>query len=373
MRNLHLLIKPASGACNLRCRYCFYADEANNRTQATMGMMSTETLEILVRRALEYADGDITFAFQGGEPTVRGLEFFRSLVEAEKKYNDRRTVIHHSIQTNGTLLDEEWAAFLKENRFLVGLSLDGTKDLHNLYRRDAEGEGTHARVLRTAALLKKPGVDYNVLTVVTAQLARHAREVFSFFLRQGMLYQQYIPCLDPLNAPRGGERFSLTPELFGRFMCDLFDCWYGEISAGRFVYIRYFENLVGMLRGFPPESCGMSGVCGVQNVVEADGTVYPCDYYVLDGYCIGDLHRNSLEEIDENRRRSGFIEASFPVHEDCLSCPYRRLCRGGCRRDRLTEENGILGKNYFCEGYRRFFSHAIPGLTRLANRPGRRM
>lgn len=363
---MHLLIKPASGSCNMRCRYCFYADETKNRQHSSYGFMDIAVLEQCVSKALESGDGECTFAFQGGEPTLVGLDFYKKLIEFENKYNDRGVLIHNALQTNGYLIDDDWAQFFAENNFLIGISVDGTKHVHDLYRRGADGKGTHDRIMRAVETLKRHQVDFNVLTVVTAQCAERAREVYSYFRNNDLLYQQYIPCLDPLAEARGIRKYSLTPKRYGKFLMDLFDCWYEDLAKGTYVSIRYFENLVGMLRGYPPESCGMIGHCAVQNVVEADGGVYPCDYYVLDEYLLGNLQSDSFAEINERRRKSGFIEQSLKPHQDCLACQWARICRGGCRRDRTAEKDGSLGVNYYCAAYKMFFEYAMPRLVRLA-------
>lgn len=366
MKDINLLIKPASGSCNMRCRYCFYSDELKKRETSGRGMMSMETAENIIKKALAYADGNCTFAFQGGEPTLRGLDFFRSFTDAVKKYGGGRGNIHYAIQTNGLLIDEEWAAFLKENNFLVGLSIDGGSDVHNLNRVDAAGAGTHAKVMRAARILARYQVPFNVLTVVTSRTARSITSIYHFYKKNELLYQQYIPCLDPIFEPRGGSAYSLSPESFGDFLIRLFDLWYEDRRKGNFIYIHYFENLAGILLGQPPASCGMLGVCSEQNVVEADGSVYPCDFYALDDYLIGNINRDSIEEM--NLRRQPFLQESLKGLEKCRSCRYGPVCRGGCRRDR----QGVSGleDNYFCSGYMKFFDHALPKLAALLRANG---
>lgn len=369
---LHLLIKPASGNCNLRCTYCFYADITEKREIPSFGMMSEATLEKVVSRALDHARGEVTFAFQGGEPTLVGLPFYRRLMELERQYNVRNLPIHNAIQTNGIVLDDEWAAFFAENRFLVGLSVDGTSQVHDLHRVDARGDGTHKRLMQAVRLLKAHKVDFNILTVVTAKAAREIKSIYAFYRRNDLPYQQYIPCLDPLGETRGGHPYSLTPALYERFLKDLFDQWYADVIAGRFIYIRYFENLVGMLLGQPPEACGMIGFCSRQNVIEADGGVYPCDFYVLDDYCIGNLTTDSFETIEKNRDALGFVDFSRTPAPECLSCRWQPLCRGGCRRDREPRLEDRMSLNYFCPAYKGFFDYAYPRLEQLARSLSRR-
>ncbi len=365
MPPISLLIKPASGLCNLRCKYCFYADEMNKRQQASYGIMSRETLRAVLEKTLHHADGQVTLAFQGGEPTMAGLDFFRDVVAYAAEYNTKKLPIHFAIQTNGILLDEAWAKFLGENHFLVGLSLDGTETIHDKNRVDPAGQGTFHKVMDRARLLRRYGVEFNILTVVTRQTAGSIGKIYRFFRDRDLPWQQYIPCLDPLGDLRGEQDYSLTPEKYEHFLKVLFDNWYRDVSAGKFVFNRYFENLLGILLGTPPESCGMLGHCSIQHVVEADGSVYPCDFYVLDSYRLGNLVTDSFEQIDRTRQALGFLEKSAAVHEKCRSCQWYPLCRGGCRRDR-EQPDGTIGLNYFCSSYAGFFQYAYPRLRQLA-------
>lgn len=365
MPPISIMIKPASGACNQCCRYCFYADEMSRREVASYGMMDSSTLENVICKALEAADGMCTFMFQGGEPTLAGLAFFEKAVSLQKRYNHKRLTIHNAIQTNGLVLDGNWAEFFARNRFLVGLSLDGPKELHDRYRLDPEGKGTYNRVFRAAQLLKKHGVEFNILTVVTKQTANAIGKVYGFFDRSRLDYQQYIPCMDPLGETGGGQPYSLGPEEYGNYLCRLFDLWCADAEQGRVKYNRTFFNYLSILQGGPPESCNMQGRCSVQYVVEADGSVYPCDFYVLDAWRLGNLNTDSFDRIDRRRTELGFIQQSEAVAEDCCGCRWYGLCRGGCRRDRPAGADGALGKNMYCEAFRRFFEHAVPRMKLL--------
>lgn len=316
-----LLIKPASGSCNLRCRYCFYADEMNIRSERTYGMMSLETLDTLVEKTLNQVTHMATFAFQGGEPTLAGLDFYRSLIEIEKKHNHKGIEIHNSLQTNGIVIDEEWAQFLHDNQFLVGLSLDGYQELHDENRKFPDGTGSFGRVMETARLFQKYQVEFNILTVVTAQSARRIRRTYQFFESQGFTYQQYIPCIDPFEENKGSLSYSLTPDRYGKFLKDLFDYWYQDWKEGHPVYNRTFENWIGMLHNYPPESCNMMGICSEQWVVEADGSVYPCDFYVLDEWKLGNIRTASFEEMNEKREELDFVSLSRHVPDKCRDCP----------------------------------------------------
>lgn len=363
MPALSVMIKPASGQCNMRCRYCFYADETRNRNTPSFGMMTEETLRRVLTQVLSAASSTCTLAFQGGEPTLAGLPFFRRVIELEKELNVNHCQIRHALQTNGLLLDDEWADFLHENRFLVGVSLDGTKELHDKNRVDAGGNGTWNRVMHSLQLLKKHGVEFNILTVVTGDLCRCTGKVLGFYARNGFSYRQFIPCLDPIGEERGQYPWSLTTPLYARYLKDSFDGWYRDLLDGHKTYHRYFDNLLLIMDGQWPEACGMGGVCGRQLVVEADGSVYPCDFYMLDEYRLGNFSTDSFETVEKNRTALQFLEKSAIPDDECRSCRWKALCRGGCRRDRDYFEKG-LGKNYYCPAYREFFEYAYPRLYR---------
>lgn len=366
MPPLTLLIKPASGSCNLRCKYCFYADESEKRSCAHFGCMSQETMRVLADKALAYADRDCTFAFQGGEPTLAGLDFFRGITAYLGAHpNPKRVRIHYAFQTNGILLDEAWAKWFAENHVLVGISLDGPKQIHDQYRVDQAGKGTFHRVMGAIRLLKKYGVEYNILTVVTAASARNSQQVYHFFKKNGMPYQQYIECLDPLDEVPGRHAYSLTPERYETFLKNLFDAWYLDLQAGTYVYNRYFENLLLMMNGQCAESCNLRGSCNPQWVFEADGSVYPCDFYVLDEWRLGNILEDSFQDLEKRKRRREFAASSEKIPEECMECRWFALCRNGCRRNRKGGEGHSSGKNYFCASYRNFLEYAYPRLLEI--------
>lgn len=367
MPPLSLLIKPASGNCNLRCRYCFYHDVSENRRTENFGMMSIDTLEILVQKAFHYADYACTFAFQGGEPTLVGLEFFRKLIEFEKKYNTKKIQVNNALQTNGIVIDHEWARFLAENNFLVGLSLDGPKDIHDANRMDARNKGSYKMVMNTVRLFDKYNVEYNILFVVNAYVARHANKIYNFFKKNNFKYLQFIPCLDPLNEKPGGHQYSLTPEKYTQFLKNLFDAWYDDTMKGKMISIRTFDNYVGMFMGYRPEACGMMGECTCQFVVEADGGVYPCDFYVIDEWYLGNLKEKGLGELRDCDTAKRFVKVSKHVEPKCQECRWFSLCRGGCRRTREPFEGGKPILNYYCPSFTEFFEYAAPRMQKIAS------
>lgn len=365
MPTISVLIKPASGMCNMQCDYCFYCDEMKKRSQDSYGFMSEQTLKNVIRKTMIHAEGLISYVYQGGEPTLRGLTFFEKAVEYQRHYNKHGIRVNNALQTNGYLLDDAWCKFFKENQFLIGLSIDGTKQLHDMYRHDKNGNPTFDRIKSAADLMDQYGVDYNILTVVTQNAAYHATEIYNYYKRQGWKYQQYIACLDPVGEIRGKSSFALKPEQYGRFLVELFNLWYEDWKNGEHPYIRQFENYIGILLGYQPESCEQRGICGIQNVVEADGSVYPCDFYMLDEYRLGNFNSDRLVEIDEKRKSIAFVEQSQKSAKDCIECKFHTLCRGGCRRNREFDVAKGEYANYYCESYRFFFEQCLEKMIHI--------
>lgn len=372
MPPITVMLKPASGLCNMRCRYCFYADEMAHRTTESYGIMQQDTLEAIIKRVLAFAEGSCSFMYQGGEPTLAGLSFFEKALELQKKWNVNRVTIANSLQTNGYAINEEWAEFFARNHFLVGISLDGPKDIHDANRVDVQGKGTYNRVMHAIQLLQKHKVEFNILTVVTRQAARSTGKIYGFFQRNGFAYQQYIPCLDPWEE--GAQTpYSLTAKDFEQHLKLLFDQWYQQAVRGELQYNRYFFNLLAILNGQMPEACEMRGVCGRQFVVEADGSVYPCDFYMMDEYRLGNFVTDDFETIERRRQELAFVETSARIKESCKGCKWFALCRGGCRRN-WEPVTGPDPRNVFCSAYQEFLEYAFPRLQQLSRMlQGRRL
>jgi uncharacterized protein len=350
----------------MRCLYCFYADVAETRETKSYGVMSLETLEQVVKQALSEATESCAFGFQGGEPTLAGLDFFRAFTTFEKKHNTRKIKTSRAIQTNGLLVDDEWAEFLVSNRFLVGLSIDADKPVHDALRLDTSHKGTHGRCLVAARILDKYRTEWNVLSVVTKELAAHPDKAYQFYAKHGMKYLQFIPCLEPLEKKDAPEKYAPSVKAYGKFICRLFDLWYNDFIAGHIVSIRAFDNYIQMLCGKPPENCAMSGHCTAYALVEADGSVYPCDFYALDEYRLGNIHTHSFEEMFISETLQNFISPSLIKHELCGGCEYFFICRGGCRREREPVTGGAPSINRYCGAYKIFFAHALPRMYKIA-------
>jgi len=355
-----IMIKPVSGLCNMRCRYCFYADEMKNRGEASFGRMTEETLEKLIRRVFAYAEGQVHMAFQGGEPTLAGAAFYRKVLALERKYNASRIPVVHTMQTNGLDIDDDMIAVLKEGSFLVGLSLDGTESIHDSRRTDTAGQGTYARVMRTAEKLRAAGVEYNVLCVVDEMTALHADEVYEAL--NGFIYMQFIPCMDPLTDDK--RQGALTAESYGVFMDAVYRRYAADLRSGKPVSVRAFDNWLAMLAGYPPESCGVSGRCSPNYLIESNGNVYPCDFYALDEYLMGNINHCSFYTLEKSVVQKRFLSRSVRVSDACRACPYFGICRGGCCRDR--DEKGEIGLNRLCTAYKYFFERDLEDMKALS-------
>lgn len=352
------LIKPASSLCNMSCDYCFYCDEAKNREKDSYGFMSEKTLKNVIRKTMLNAEGYASYLFQGGEPTLCGLDFYKKVIEYQRQYNKNGIRVYNCLQTNGYLIDEKWCEFFKQENFLIGLSIDGTKEIHDTLRHDKAGCGTYDRVLNSAELFDRYGVEYNVLTVVSSLLSDNIEKVYKDYRSRGWKYQQYILCLDPINQKESAT-YSVSAQKYGQFLIDLFEMWYEDYKHGTQPYIREFTNYLNILRGYLPEACSMVGHCTVQNVVEADGSVYPCDFYVLDDYYMGNYNTDKFTEIITNQNAKKFVEDSLQLSEKCTECKYYKLCRGGCRRTRAGNIN------MFCESYKMFFEECLAKMRAL--------
>lgn len=360
MPPLTLMIKPVSGLCNMQCRYCFYRDEMSRRETPLHEPMSPQTQENLIRRAMLHAEGELQLIFQGGEPTLAGKTYFRRLLQLEKKYRRADLAVRHMIQTNGLTLDAEWCEIFREGSFLAGISLDGTAFFHDRNRRTQADQPTCQQALNAAALLRREGVPYNILCVVTEPMAARARDVFGALKEHAFL--QFIPCMDGT----AGEQF-LTSRGYGQFLIDLFDCYEQAYASGHPVSIRTFDNWLAMACGYPPESCSMSARCSRASLIEADGSVYPCDFYALDSWRLGSINQMSFARLEAAALARRFAQP-LPLPAQCRSCPWLLLCRGGCRRDREPHPESIAGASRWCEGLKMFFEQRGKRLHMLARR-----
>jgi len=361
MKHISVLIKPASSLCNLRCQYCFYANVSSLREVQSYGKMKHEVAEKMIEQIfVDLNDGDhVTLAFQGGEPTLAGLSYFRHFVELVQAQN-KQVHVHYVIQTNGMMINERWCQFLKEHQFLVGLSIDGHPLYHDLNRLDARGRGTFQRVLQTKKLFDQYGIEYNVLCVLTHSLAKEAKRVFQFIKEQKIRYVQFIPCLDDLDAKTPNSH-GLTPKGFADFYHQILQFWLAELATGNYISIKLFDDLMNLLVHQQVTACGILGNCQVQYVIEADGSVYPCDFYVLDNYRLGYIQDQSLRELFEQDLSHLFVCEKPPLPAECQTCPFVKMCQGGCKRMR---DAVYVDSNGFC-GYQQLLKEFLPNIERI--------
>lgn len=362
MKHISVLIKPASSLCNMTCRYCFYADIVSHREVPSYGKMRPEiTVKMIENIYFDLDDGDhLTIAFQGGEPTVAGLRYFKHLDEVVKK-QEKKVTVHYSLQTNGTLIDEAWCEFLREKEFLVGLSIDGYGEAHDSNRLDYRGDPTFERVLHTKNLFDSYGIEYNILCVLTQQIAYEPEKVFNFLMEEEIEFIQFIPCLDDLNAQDYSE-FALTPEGFAYFYKQLFDMWLEELETGHYISVKLFDDIVNLFVRRQVTACGMIGNCSVQYVIEADGSVFPCDFYCLDEYKLGHITEKTLRELFNQQPAITFLNNQKESPSYCLSCPFKAMCNGGCRR--MKDAMYVNRDNDFC-GYQNVLNKIVPKINNI--------
>ena len=363
MRQYSVMIKPASALCNLRCRYCFYNDIADLRNVRSFGLMQEDTMRDIGKRledSLQPGD-EITIAFQGGEPTMAGLDYFRRFTETVSTWKPG-IAVHYALQTNATMLDDAWCAFLREHAFLVGVSYDMLEDLHDGARVDASGRPTSRTVLDAIARLRRFGVDFNVLCTLTNQLARHLQRVWKKIEQLDLRYVQFTPCLDELGRP-GESRYALTPERFAGFYCTLFSFWLDAYRRGQYRSVKFFDDVISRLAFGTCGMCGMDGTCRAQIVVEADGSVYPCDFYCLDTYCIGNLREKTIQELLQAPQVQAFQSRAHTQPALCRTCEFARFCGGFCKR--MQREVCCAEEDNFC-GYREFLRQNAQALQQIA-------
>ncbi len=348
MQSISVLIKPVSSSCNMHCDYCFYEDVSRCREDFCMGKMSFNTIETIVKNAFVYAKDLVTFMFQGGEPTLIGLPFYKFFIECVKKYNINNINYQISLQTNAYALNDDYCKFFHDNNILVGVSLDGNKDTFDIYRHTKNKESAFLRVFENIERLKKHNVNFNILSVVTDESLKHFDSSYKFFLEHGFYYLQYISLIEDFNKKDNGP--SLSQDGFKTFLFKSFDNFYNTLLNGEYVSIRHIDNYLSILMNNYAVSCNQVGHCSIQYVIEANGNVYPCDFYVLDEYLLGNIHTHTFAEMKANDIAHKFLDCSYVVANECSSCPYNFICRNGCRRDRVN------GLNKYCKAYKEFFS-----------------
>ncbi|HZR38568.1 MAG TPA: anaerobic sulfatase maturase [Ktedonobacteraceae bacterium] len=368
----HVMLKPRGAICNLDCAYCYYLSK-ELLYPGSRFRMAKSLLEEYTRQYIEaQAVSEVTFAWQGGEPTLMRLDFFRLAIELQQKYLRPGMRIQNTLQTNGTLLDDEWCSFFHEHNFLIGLSLDGPREMHDSYRVDKGGKATFDRVMDALALLKKHHVEFNILTTLHAANVAHPLEVYHFLRDEvGTQFMQFIPIVERDNQTGFQEGDQVTPrsvsgKQYGSFLIAIFDEWVRH-DVGR-VYIQIFDVALAAWVGASPGLCVFEETCGKALAMEHNGDVYSCDHYVEPRYKLGNLRQRPLLAMVNSPEQQQFGQAkrdTLPRY--CRECPVRFVCNGGCPKDRiLLTPDGEPGLNYLCEGYKAFFTHIAKPMRLMA-------
>ncbi|MDO4790136.1 MAG: anaerobic sulfatase-maturation protein [Porphyromonas sp.] len=369
----YLSIKPVGAACNLRCRYCYYLEKSQLYAHETRKTMSDEMLELFTREYIRsQTSPNVLFTWHGGETLLRPISFYKKALELQKKYADGRS-IDNSLQTNGTLLTEEWCRFFKEHNFLIGISIDGTSEQHDKYRKDKKGIGTHSDVVRGIELLKRFDIPFNILAVVNDFNADRPLEFYRFFKDLGCKYIQFSPAVErtyysdnSLSLPSETfekvkvASYSVSPAQWGRFLIAIFDEWVRN-DVGE-IFVQIFDATLSNWVGLSPGVCIFAERCGNALALEQNGDVYSCDHFVFPRFRLGNIRQTPLAEMVYGEKQRAFGESKrTSLPEQCLSCTYLFACNGECPKNRFaTTASGEEGLNYLCAGYYAFFHHVAP-------------
>ena len=385
----HVMTKPIGPICNLDCTYCYYLHKEELYPKGNKWKIGGECLESYIRQYIDAqpkGTPEITFAWQGGEPTLLGIEFFQRCVELQNSAARPGMKIRNTLQTNGVLLDDDWCRFFLRNQFLIGLSIDGPAALHDAYRVDHQGQGSHAAVVAAMRKLKKYGVEFNALVVVNRKNGDHGARVYRYLRDSGCQFMQFIPIVEKAgvgrhaetkengnsepvpfaDAPAAVSSRSVTPEQFGTFLCEVFDEWIRH-DVGR-IFVQIFDQALSAWVGVEPSLCVFRETCGRALAMEHNGDVYSCDHFVDPEHLLGNLNVIPLEELVNSGRQQAFGDAkrtTLPAY--CLTCEVRHACNGECPRNRfLLTPDGQPGLNYLCAGYRAFFNHIDIPMKKMA-------
>ena len=362
---ISVMWKTVSEACNLACDYCYYSHCGGQPKQ--IERIDPLVLEKFIREYMSQSSGSASFAWQGGEPLLAGLPFFREVVSLQAHYARKGTVIANGVQTNGTLITEDWAKFFKQYNFLVGVSMDGPKEIHDSRRVTHSGSGSFDRVMRGVEYLNQYGVEYNILTVVHPGNVRKVRELMDFYRANNFRWVQFLPSMafEAQHIEQSG-RYEITPEEYGEFLCETFDIWYEEEIPG--LSIRMFDSVLAMYMNRAPGFCILAETCGQTLVLEQNGDAYPCDFYMHSDWRLGNVGENSIAELlaSPAMRKFSTLKPQMPVA--CQQCEWKSVCHGGCPRNRVMGSDGEVAPDYFCAAYKRFYQYADERMQNLAVR-----
>ncbi|HCE42016.1 MAG TPA: anaerobic sulfatase maturase [Lentisphaeria bacterium] len=364
MKPFSLLIKPASADCNLNCSYCFYLEKKSVYPETKIHRMSDEVLEKMISSYLQTSQPQYSFGWQGGEPTLMGLEFFKKGIELQQKHGRPGTVVGNGLQTNATLIDDDMAAHFAKYNYLLGVSLDGPPEIHDHYRKNHLGAGSHAEVMKAICILKKHNVEFNILTLVSKSNVGKSKQVYKYLLDNGFIFHQYIPCVE-FDGDGNPFEWSITGREWGEFMCGIFDCW--SATDTRKVSIRLFDSILWYLVEGQRNICHIGRNCCQYFVVEYNGDVYPCDFFVDPKLKLGNIMVNTWEELQDSVKYKDFGALKSKWNSECERCACFELCSADCLKHRLPQStNNPRTISWLCEGWKIFYAHSMKKFKKLA-------
>ena len=363
-----VLIKPAGPDCNLHCAYCFYFEKAALFPEQKTHRMTDEILKETVRQVMQQGGQNVSFGWQGGEPTLMGRTFFEKAVQFQNKYGRNGQVVGNGLQTNGILIDDDFAKFIADAKFLVGLSLDGPEHVHNKYRRFIGGQPSWDKVVKSRDRLLNAGAEVNALVVVNDYSVLHLQDIYKYHKKSGINFMQFIPCVEPdPTQPTKAAPFSVSAEAYGQFLCDLFDLWIQDFRYGQpTTSVRYFDSVFHSYVGLRAPECTLLNECGIYVVIEHNGDVYSCDFFVDPEWRLGNIHQDKLVDLLNSPLQNKFGAVKKNMPSECYDCKWLPYCYGGCPKDRQGDKRDN-GSNHFCSSYKMFFEHADSRLQKLAN------